>query len=243
MAGKPRYKVEVKYDSSLAVSTRTFLKPITKMFSAFASRVKTRIADEQKLADGRRTGRYASLRKIDRKKVEREAAILKNQGKTKEAVRLGVLLNALDDPPKTARRNYRQSGRMWRGLKVKAQKSGRKITIAFYGSGKGRSYSWFSGGKWTKRPGRRVSNRVKAWMTMMDTDSGRAKGHREGVHLLAPTVAELDTLKTAYAKAVIPGMFTKIKDRQDQIKEVKRQSRQNKSDAKLKQKLAALLNQ
>jgi hypothetical protein len=207
-------KVDVEYHSGLSVSSRKMLRPVVRMFTAYAGKVKYRIQTKKRLGSGRQTGRYVPV-KTTLNKAEKNLAIARNQ-KNKKAISLW--LNTIDNINANRggrRRGYRSTGGMWRGFKVKAQQSGKTITVGFFGKSKARP-----GGKKT------VTNRAKAWFAF--TDSGK---HREGEHMLAPTKDEFDALKAHYALNVTAGMLTEVKERQKIAAMIKKGMKQ---DPKLK---------
>ena len=191
-------KVEVEYASGLSVTSRKMLRPLMRMFTAYAGKVKHRIQNEKKLGSGKQTGRYVRV-KTSLKKAERELAIAKNR-KDLKAVNLWTnTINNIKLNRGGRRRGYRATGGMWRGFKVKAQQSGKTITMGFFGKSLARP-----GGK------KNVFNRAKAWFAFT---AGKGK-HREGEHMLSPTKEEFDTLKTHYALNVTSDILTEVKERQ-----------------------------
>ncbi len=214
-------QVNVEYAGGVTVTSRKLLHPLMKMFAAYAGKVKYRISKQQKLANGRKAGRYAPV-KYSEKKIRREIGFWTRKGDAQKIAQWSSMLRGLKSRQETRNRSYKRRGGLWKGLAVKAQKTGKKITMGFYGSTPG-------------APGqKKISNRTKAWFSMMP--KGR---HREGIHLFTPTEKEFETLKAAYAINVVPGLLRDIKDRQEFEKVLKKFT---KADPRLKAQLSRFMN-
>ena len=208
-------KVEVEYHSGLSVSSRKLLRPLMRMFTAYAGKVKYRIMVQHRLADGRQAGRYTPV-KATEKQARKELAVAMNMKNAQKIAQWQSTLHQIGLNRGGRPRGYRDSGGMWRGLKVKAQQSGKTITMGFLGKSRARPGS-----------GKKVeTNKRKAWFALVQ--NGR---HREGIHLFTPTKAEFDTLKAHYALNVVPGMLKEVKERQKVAALIKKAVKQ---DAKLK---------
>ena len=223
----PEYEVKIVFAGGLTASSRRMLGPLSAMFHSYAIRVRDRITKERRLPNGKMTGFHTRIKKkIDQ--LTKDARIYHFRYRTTGALiyrakELAALemRDAKRRGGRKSRRNYSLRGGMWRGLKVKVQKSGQRITLGFYGRSKSKS-------KWRDEANAR--NLEKAWGSMLTADGRR---QREGVHLLGPSKAELQTLGSTYHLKITLDMLNEIAARQQVAKMLKRDVKVTK-DPKLK---------
>jgi len=215
----PIAHVEVKYAGGLTATSRKMYKPLLRMFAAYAGKIKHRVTKIGKTSTGAAFGNYPKIR-TPLTKAEREIRIAKAK---KNMQGLAIWTSVLDNIKAKRggrRRQYQRRGGMWKGLTVKAQASGKRVTMNFQRSSLGRD-------------GKKIPNKTKAWFSMIHR--GR---HAEASHLFQPTDAEFEALKLAYSLNVVPGMIDEIQARQKMVADIKKKF---KGDPKLKQMIAAVL--
>ena len=212
-------KVNVKYAGGLSISSIDLVRPLMRMFVAYAGKVKYRMTKQKKLATGKKTGRYSRVKVTE--KVAKQQLFFAQRKKNKFLIdKWTSILDSIQRDRAGKNRDYKRLGGLWKGLTVTQQKSGTKITINFQKKSKGRD-------------GKSIANKKKAWFTMMEKGQ-----HREGVHLFAPTAEEFGTLKKVYASSITYAMIRDVEIRQKMIQQIKKES---KTDPKLQSQLAKLL--
>jgi nuclear transport factor 2 (NTF2) superfamily protein len=212
-------KVNVKYSGGLSVSSIDMIRPLMRMFVAYAGKMKYRINEEQRLGNNKKTGRYAKLG-VTEKKAKNELFWAQRNKNEFLINKWTSILASIQADRAGRRRKYKRLGGLWKGLTVTQQKAGTKITINFQKKSKGRD-------------GKNFSNAKKAWFSMIDKGQ-----HRERIHLFQPTEEEFNTLKKVYASSITYAMIRDVQIRQKFIQQIKKES---KSDPKLQSKLASLL--
>ena len=212
-------KVEVKYAGGITATAQKMMRPLVRMFTAYAGKVKYRVTKEGKTSTNAALGAYRRVR-APRAKAEAELRIAYARGNARGIGIWTSVLESIKLKRGGKRRQYRNRGGLWKSLLVKAQASGKRVTMSFPGSSPGRG-------------GVKVPNKQKAWFSMI-----RRGQHVEGSHLFAPTDAEFEALKLAYSLNVIPGMIDEIQARQKVIANIKKR---HKGDPKLKALLARAL--
>ena len=149
MAKGPIAHVEVTYAGGITASAQKLMRPLMRIFGAYAGKVKYRITKQGKLANGGQVGRYTKMT-ASREKAERELKIATRRGNFRAIGIWKSVLENIDLNRGGRRREYRRSGGLWKGLAVKAQSSGKKITMGFLSGSPGTD-------------GKKVQNKKKAW--------------------------------------------------------------------------------